>query len=342
MSVLQPTDSRRRFIKQLADGDAIEEIYLVLDKQLRANRNGNLYLQMDLGDRSGQMNARLWNAGEPLFRSFEPGDFLLVKGKVQLFQGALQMILNHLEKAPTDKVDLIDFLPHTEKDVSKLYERLRGLLMKTANLHLRALGESFLMDEDFVRRFCQAPAGIRNHHAYIGGLLEHVVTLMDAADRIAPLYPELDRDLLVMGVFLHDAGKVHELTYERSFGYSDQGQLIGHLVIGVEMLAERVRQASELTGEPFPPELLLRLKHMIVSHHGTYEFGSPKLPMTPEAIALHHLDNFDAKVHSFTRDIREDANKESAWTPFNQTLQRRLFKGGRAPTGDGVAPDSED
>lgn len=320
--------SQRRFLQQLTDGDSVEETYLAVDKQLRANRNGNLYIQVDLRDRSGTMNARLWNAGEQLFRSFEPGDFLHVKGKIQLFQGALQMILSHLEKVPPGKVELADFLPHTEADVSKLYQRLRELLAKIGNAHFRALTECFLMDEDFVHGFCKAPAGVRNHHAYLGGLLEHVVTLMEGADRLAPLYPDLDRDLFLMGVFLHDIGKVRELTYERTFAYSDEGQLIGHLVMGVEMVNEKARSVSDLTGEPFPPELLLRLKHMILSHHGTYEFGSPKLPMTPEAIALHCLDNFDAKLHAFTREIREDQHSATAWTPFNQALQRRLYKGG--------------
>jgi 3'-5' exoribonuclease len=317
----------RRFVEQLGDGEAIEEVFLVVDKQLRANRNGNLYLQLELRDRTASMSARLWNAGEPVFRSFDVGDFLLVKGKVQLFQGALQMILSHLDRVETEKLDLTDFLPHTDQDVGKLLERLRAILMKLGNPHLRALVECFLMDDDFVRRFCQAPAGVRNHHAYVGGLLEHVVTLLDAADRLLPLYPELDRDLLLMGVFLHDVGKVRELSYDRAFAYTDEGQLIGHLIIGVEMLNEKAARVPDLTSEPFPPELLLRLKHMILSHHGTYEFGSPKLPMTPEAIALHHLDNLDAKVHSFTRDIREDRNQTSSWTPFNQSLQRRLFKG---------------
>jgi 3'-5' exoribonuclease len=302
-------------------------VYLITDKQLRANRNGNLYLQIELRDRTGSISARLWNAGEHLFRSFEAGDFLLVKGKVQLFQGALQMILGHLERVGHEKVDLADFLPHTEHDISKLLERMRSILLRLGNPHLRALTECFLMDEEFLRDFCHAPAGVRNHHAYIGGLLEHVVTLLDAAERLLPLYPELDRDVLLAGVFLHDLGKVRELSYAKSFAYTDQGQLVGHLVIGVEMLNEKARQVPDLTGEPFPEELLLRLKHMIISHHGSHEFGSPKLPMTPEAIALHHLDNFDAKVHSFTRDIREDPNPTSAWTPFNQSLQRRLFKG---------------
>jgi 3'-5' exoribonuclease len=317
----------RRFVLQMADGEAIEEVYLVSDKQLRANRNGNLYLQVELRDRTGAISARLWNAGEHLFRSFDTGDFLQVKGKVQLFQGALQMILSHIERIEAEKIELADFLPHTEHDVSKLLERLRGILLRLGNPHLKALVECFLMDDEFLRGFCQAPAGIRNHHAYLGGLLEHVVTLLDAAERILPLYPELDRDLLLAGIFLHDIGKVRELSFGKAFAYTDEGQLVGHLIIGVEMLMEKAAKVPDLTGEPFPPELLLRLKHMILSHHGSYEFGSPRLPMTPEAIALHHLDNFDAKVHSFTRDIREDRNTTSAWTPYNQSLQRRLFKG---------------
>jgi len=329
----------RRFVEQLADGDAIEEVYLVVDKQLRANRNGNLYIQVDLRDRSGTITGRLWNSTDPQFRSFDVGDFLLIKGKAQLFQGALQLILSGLDRVDPARVDLAEFLQHTTQDVSKLYERLCRFLRGLGNRHLRALAECFLMDHDFTQAFCRAPAGVRVHHAYIGGLLEHVVTLIDAADRLAPLYPELDGDLLKMGLFLHDAGKVRELTFDRAFAYTDEGQLIGHLVIGVEMLNERVRQVPELTGEPFPAELLLRLKHLILSHHGTYEFGSPKVPMTPEAIALHHLDNFDAKLHIFTREIREDGNASAAWTPFNAALQRRLFKGGSGSTG--VTADGE-
>ncbi len=324
----------RQFVQKLTDGDPIEEVYLVTDKQLRANRNGNLYLQVELRDRTGSITGRLWNAGEHLFRMFDVGDFLAIRGKVQLFQGALQIILSHVDRSEAEKVDLADFLPHTEQDVSKLFERLRGLLMQLSNPNLRALAECFFMDEEFVRGFCQVPAGVRNHHAYLGGLLEHVITLLEGADRLLPLYPEVDRDLLLMGIFLHDIGKVRELSFGKVFSYTDEGQLIGHLVIGVEMLNEKAARVSDLTGEPFPVELLLRLKHMILSHHGTHEFGSPKLPMTSEAIALHCLDNLDAKIHSFTRDIREDRNQASAWTPFNQALQRRLFKG----TTDGVEP----
>jgi 3'-5' exoribonuclease len=318
----------RKFVQQMVDGDNVEDVYLVADKQYRANRNGNLYLQLDLRDRSGAISARLWNAPEPLARSFESGDFLRVQGKVQLFQGALQMILSRLERVGGEQVDLGDFLPHTDKDVGQLSARLHTLLRSLTEPHLRGLAECFLMDSDFVQAFCKVPAGVRMHHAYVGGLLEHVVTMLEGADRLAPLYAEMNRDLLLMGIFLHDIGKVRELTFDRAFAYTDEGQLVGHIVLGIEMLLEKVQRVPDLTGEPFPPELLLRLKHLIVSHHGTLEFGSPTMPMTPEAIALHYLDNLDAKVHVFTRDIREDRGT-SRWTQFSPAIQRRLFKGGR-------------
>jgi 3'-5' exoribonuclease len=317
----------RRFVQELADGEAVEDVFLVSDKQLRANRNGNLYIQADLRDRSGVINARLWNAGEPLFRSFDVGDFVRARGKVQLFQGALQLILSHLEKTEPGAVELTDFLPHTTQDVGVLLQKLKDALRKIGSPHLRALADCFLMDDDFVRDFCNVPAGVRNHHAYVGGLLEHVVTLLDAAERLLPLYPDVDRDLVLAGVFLHDAGKVRELTCKKAFAYTDEGQLVGHITIGVEMVTEKIAEAAKLTDEPFPPELLLRVKHMILSHHGQLDFGSPVVPMTPEAIFLATLDNLDAKVNTFTRDIREDRNPISAWTPYSQSLQRRLFKG---------------
>lgn len=317
----------RRYVKDLTNGEAVEEVFLVADKQLRANRQGGLYLHLDLRDRTGAISARVWNATEDLARRFDAGDYLFTRGKVHVHQGALQLILAHIEPVDPDGLDPAEFLARSPLDVARLTARLREHLMGLSNPFLRAMAECFLIDDAFVDKFTRAPAGIKNHHAYHAGLLEHTVTLLELADRIAPLYPELDRDLLMAGVFLHDIGKVDELTYDRAFGYSDEGQLIGHLVMGVSMLRDKIRQSADLTGEPFPDELRLRLEHMIVSHHGSHEFGSAKLPMTPEAIALHHLDNLDAKVHLFTREIRDDPSREAAWTPFNTNLQRRLFKG---------------
>jgi 3'-5' exoribonuclease len=327
----------RRFVEQLADGDNVDDVFLVVDKQLRANRNGNLYIQLDLGDRSGTINARMWNAGEPLYKSFDAGDFLQVKGKVQLFQGSLQLIANTLEKHDANRVELTDFLPHTKQDVSKLLERLKAGVRKVTDPHLRALAETYFIDDAFMRAFARCPAGVKVHHAYVGGLLEHVVTMMDVADRVLPLYPEVNRDLVVMGVFLHDSGKVRELSFARNFAYSDEGQLLGHLTLGIEMLAEKESQVPELTGEPFPPELLLRLKHLILSHHGEPEFGSPKVPMTPEAVALHAIDLMDSRIHIAVREIADDRG-ESAWTPYNAAMGRRLYKGGRPPA---AAADSD-
>ena len=166
------------------------------------------------------------------------------------------------------------------------------------------------------------------HHAYAGGLLEHIVNLLETITRIADLYPKVDSRLLLAGAFLHDIGKVRELEFEAVFGYSDEGQLIGHLVQGVEMVNEHIPEAERRLGRKFPEETLLRVKHMLLSHHGSYEFGSPKLPMTPEAIALHHLDNLDAKVNEYTTLITSDPNSQSTWTPYQATMQRKIFKGG--------------
>jgi 3'-5' exoribonuclease len=329
----------RRYVNQLTNGDSIDEPFLVADKQLRANRQGNLYLHLELRDKTGSVGARLWNATEDLARTFEPGDFLHVRGKTQIFQGSIQIILTHLEVVDPSRIEPEEFLPQSSHNVGKLLSRLREVLLAMNNPHLRAVVECFLIDDEFVRKFTTAPAGIKNHHAFQGGLLEHVVTLLNVADRITDLYPEIDRDLLLTGIFLHDVGKVDELSYDRAFAYTDEGQLVGHLVMGVEMLAEKVRRCDELMGEPFPPELLLRLKHMIVSHHGSYEFGSPKLPMTLEAVALHYLDNLDAKIHTFGREIRDDPSRDSSWTPFQQSLGRRLYKGNLSANGASESGD---
>lgn len=317
----------RTFLRELGDGDSIDEILLVRDKQVRTNRNGNLYLQMELEDKSGSLSARYWNATEGETRLFETGDFLRVKGKVQIFQGQQQLIVSSFETRSSTEIDLVDFIPEGAQDVEDLLQRLRGSLDRVRPLPLQAIARAFLMDAELMGQFSRAPAGIRHHHAYLGGLLEHVVNLLEVWDRIADLYPDVDPDLMRLGIFLHDLGKVRELTYARGFAYGDEGQLLGHLVIGVEMLTEKIPVAADLLGEPIDLEIVLRLKHLIVSHHGQYEFGSPKLPMTPEAIALHHLDNLDAKVHNFVRTIKDDQNVGSSWTNFESALGRKLFKG---------------
>lgn len=317
----------RRYVAQLTQQEDVDEVFLVSEKQLRPNRNGNLYLQFELSDRTGSISARMWNADESLYRSFDNGDFLQVEGTTQLFQGAVQLIAKHIAKVDPASIDHDDFTPVNAVAVDALQRRLAEMLRTMSDPALRNLAECYLMDAALMDKLAAAPAGIKHHHAYRGGLLEHTVSLMDLAQRVVPLYPQIDGDLLLMGAFLHDLGKVDELSYDREFGYTDQGQLIGHLIMGVETLNAKLVEAERLAGEPFPEETALRLKHMLISHHGEYDFGSPKLPMTLEAMALYCLDFLDAKVNAFCGLLRDDPNKDSTWTNFHPQHNRKLFKG---------------
>jgi 3'-5' exoribonuclease len=317
----------RRYVSELNHQESVDAVFVAGGKQLRPNRNGNLYLQVDLSDRSGTIAGRAWNATDVLYRSFENGDYVHVEGTAQLFQGSMQMIVTKLHKVEPSEVDEADFVPVPAVDADKLLRRLSEILRGMTDPALQTLAECFLMDDRFMSKFALAPAGTKNHHAYHGGLLDHVVNLMEVVLRICPCYPQINRDLLLMGAFLHDMGKINELEYGRGLAYSDEGQLIGHLVMAVSMLEAMVAEAEKLSGETIPNETVLRLKHMIVSHHGEYAFGSPKLPMTLEAIALCYLDNLDAKINSFAQLMKEDPNVDSPWTTFQPNLERKLFKG---------------
>jgi 3'-5' exoribonuclease len=294
---------------------------------LRANRNAALYLSVDLRDKTGVINARMWNVTEQAAAPIQTGGFVKVRGKVQLFQGVLQVIASHLEPVVTDGIDPQEFQPQPPQNVEQLRTRLAAALSDIQQPHLNALMTSFLNDGALMDELAKAPAGVKAHHAYPGGLLEHIVTLLDLARKVCEVYPELNVDLLLCGVFLHDLGKIRELTGDVGLQYTDEGQLLGHLVIGVEMLTDKIRLVTAAMNEPFPSDLEWRLKHMILSHHGSYEFGSPKLPMTPEAIALHLIDNLDAKIYEFTQAIQEDPNSASHWTLFIPRLDRKIYKG---------------
>lgn len=316
----------RRYVSELKEREHIDQVFLVNEKQLRTNRSGNFYLQLRLADKTGAIVGMLWNANESLVQSFEGGDYLRVQATTQNYNGSLQLILNHIQRVSAEEVDAAEFVTLTSADTERLACRLSELLRGMNDVNLRNLAECFLTDEKFMAKFMTAPAGIRNHHAYAGGLIEHVVGLMELATLIADRYPQIDQDQLVMGAFVHDIGKIEELVYEREMGYSDEGQLIGHLVMGVAMVERKIEEAERLAGEPFPKDLALKIKHMVVSHHGSYEFGSPKLPMTLEAIALHYLDNLDSKIHNVTQLIKEDANSEDRWTSYQPSLERKFYK----------------
>ena len=319
----------RKYVNELTDGEAINEIFLASEKQLRPNRNGDLYLQVRLSDKTGSITAMLWNAKQLQYDSFENGDYIRARGTAQLYNGGMQVIAKGFDKEDAGKIDEAEFLTLSQVAVDKLVQRLTEILRGFSNDHLRNLVECFLIDEELMRKIRSAPAGIKNHHAYRGGLLEHMLSLMEICLAVGPMYQDIDVDILVIGAFLHDIGKIDELTYEPDLGYSDAGQLIGHLVQGVRILDDKIAETNKQSEESFPEELANHLRHMIVSHHGQYEFGSPKLPMTLEAIALHHLDNLDAKIHCARQMIDEDANSESAWTVYNPAFGRKIYKGSK-------------
>ncbi|MDA1164019.1 MAG: HD domain-containing protein [Planctomycetota bacterium] len=319
----------RQFVDALKDGDTIEEVYLLADKQLRANRNANLYLLTQLRDRTGTVSGLMWNVTEETCAEFDAGDFVHVRGKIQVFQGGLQAILTRVDRIESAGLNAEDFEFQPPQDINNLFDRMKEILLSIDNEAIRLLMESFLTDEAIVQKLLRTGAGVKAHHAYPGGLVEHVCNMLEVSQRIRDLYPAVDFDLVQAGIFLHDLGKVREMDFENAFVYTDEGQLLGHMSIAVEMVTEKLAQVEQELGEPFPRELELRIKHMILSHHGSYAHGSSRLPMTPEAVVLHQLDNLDAKVYEFVHTIEADPNGESHWTPFLPRIERKLFKGTR-------------
>ena len=310
-------------VAELADGQTLEQAFRAADKQLRVNRQGGKYILLRLADRSGVIAAMIWNADERLFDSFDRGDYVFCHGRTQIHNGALQVIVSELERMDPSEVDLNEFerfdAAESERQIGRLKEIFGGL----RNDHLRRLGESYLSDDDFMSQFSKAAAAVSNHHAYPGGLLRHSVDMMELAGLVASRYPQLDGELMTVGAFLHDLGKIDELSAGGEISYTDRGQLLGHIVIGVQMLGEKI---ASLGGDPFPDELRLHLEHMIVSHHGVQEYGSPKIPVTLEAVALHHIDNLDAKMASYTAVIEADVSADGNWTNYNPSIGRKLWK----------------
>ncbi|GAB5403343.1 MAG: OB-fold nucleic acid binding domain-containing protein [Aureliella sp.] len=317
---------QRQSIAQLQARENVDEIYRVADKQIRSNRQGNDYILLQLMDQTGQISGLRWNAGQSIYETFQKGDFLRVVGTTQLHNGMLQIIVRDFSPVEADQVDEADFSKARPAEVENLLEQLSSVLRSVTCPQLSRIVESYLTDDDLIESFKRAPAGVKTHHAYEGGLLRHVVDLIQIADAIAPRYPQLNRDLLIVGVFLHDLGKIVELNFGTEMSYSDPGQMLGHLVQGVVELQTRVDRMKAETGEAIPDEIVWRLQHMIVSHHGQLDHGSPKVPMTIEAIVLAYLDDMDAKVNAATELIEADRNSDSQWTSYHPTIGRKLYK----------------
>lgn len=313
-------------IVDLADGQQLEQSFRAADKQLRVNRQGGKYILLRLADRSGIIAGMVWNADERVFDSFDRGDYVFCRGRTQIHNGALQMIVQDLERMDPSEVDAAEFERFDAAESDRLMARLNELIGGLQDVNLRQLGNAYLADEPLMSRLKTAAAAVNNHHAYPGGLLRHTIDLMELAVLFAPRYPQIDGERLMFGAFMHDLGKTEELTGGGEITYTDRGQLVGHIVIGVQMLGEKIQATETETGQPFPPELRLHLEHLIVSHHGQIEFGSPKLPVTLEAIALHHIDNLDAKIAACSSIIESDVAADGNWTNYNPAIGRKLWK----------------
>ncbi len=302
------------------ENKVITSTFVVVSKQVKPKKTGEPYLALILADRSGQIEAKMWDNVEDALDAFEQDDFLKVKGLLNKYKNRFQLTIHKLRRLGDTEIDFADYLPKTTKNIDELWQALAEFVATLQNPHLKALIEAFMADPEIAQAYRNAPAAKTLHHAYIGGLLDHVVSLFRSCDLICRNYPHVNRDLVLAGAFLHDLGKIHELTYNRSFSYTTRGQLLGHMVIELEMLQAKV---SLLPG--FPAELTTLLGHLIISHHGQYEFGSPKLPMFPEALLLHYMDDLDSKMESMRAHFEREAELESAWTSYNASLGRPLL-----------------
>jgi 3'-5' exoribonuclease len=334
---------KKVFIKDLKEDQLVEDLFLVKEANRAETRNGKPYLIVTVMDRTGELGGRLWENVDRFMPVCRVGNIVLLQGRAQSYKGTLQLKIDTVKAVEKDRDSGWqpgDFLPATVGDVPAMAREVMAYARSVAEPHLNKLLLAIFGNRDFFGAFQQAPAAKRMHHAYYGGLLEHTLAVTRLADSMAGLYPMIDRSLLIAGALLHDIGKTEEFSFDRyPFDYTDKGRLVGHLVLGAEMMLDCVKELDS-----FPPELATRLQHLILSHHGRYEFGSPCLPMTLEAFILNFIDDVDAKINYLDRLGSQSDEPGYRWTDFQKTLERFLYvRGGPLPEPDGaVTPATEE
>jgi 3'-5' exoribonuclease len=323
------------YVNELQPNQNVHAAFLVHSKDIRQKRTGEPYLSLLIGDRTGELEAKMWDNVAEVLNAFERDDFIRVKGLLQVHQNRPQLTIHRLERIAESEIDFNDYFPASKRDPGEMAAELAGIVDSIRNPHLNALLRAIFDDPAIARGFRQAPAAKMIHHAFLGGLLEHVLSMCALAQMAANHYRYIDRDLLLTGVLLHDVGKIRELIYDRSFGYSDEGQLIGHISIGLQIVQDKAR---EIPG--FPDKLRVLVSHMVLSHHGQLDFGSPKLPLFPEALLLHLLDTMDSKMEAMRGLIERDSLMAGCWTGYSSALERAALKKERylaeASSGDGA------
>ena len=309
------------YVTGLEPNKVVTANFLVQSKEIRQKKSGEFYLSLMLGDRTGELDAKMWDNVAEVLDAFDRDDFVQVKGMVQIFHNRPQMTIHKLRLMHESEIDFADYFPASKRDPGEMWAELRGIVAGISNPHLKALLDAFLDDPEIAARYRRAPAAKQIHHAFLGGLIEHVLSLCALAKVTAAHYPIIDLDLLLTGIVLHDIGKIYELHYERGFSYSNEGQLIGHISIAMRMLGDKVRDVPG-----FPPLLRNLVEHMILSHHGKLEFGSPKIPQFPEALLLHYLDDMDSKMECMRAQIDNDRQLEGCFTSYSPALDRAALK----------------
>jgi 3'-5' exoribonuclease len=313
----------KTYINEIKENDNVESLFLVKEKSSGITKTGNAYLKLRLVDRTGEMEGRVWASVETLVHSFEKDDFVHVMGKSVSFQEHLQLNITHIQKVGEEEIIFSDFFPMTERDVEEMFQSLIEISTQIKNLHLSQLLKLFWEDESFVKLFKIAPASKWLHHNYLGGLLEHTLSVVQLVLKNATHYNGVNLDILLTASVLHDLGKVDELAFHRSFDYTDQGRLLGHIILGMERVEAKIRHLPD-----FPKELSTLLKHLLLSHHGQYIWGSPKRPMTLEAVMLHYLDDMDAKMNGIQQFIKKHAPEGSKWSTYHRIFEQYFY----APT----------
>jgi 3'-5' exoribonuclease len=308
------------FITDLLSEQTITSFFLVHEKEVRNTREGRSYLRLELGDRSGTIEARMWDQFEGIAKDVNRDDFVKVQARVEVYRNRPQLAVLQLRLARPEEIDLADYLPHTSGDVEAMWAQLLAYAESIGNPWLKRLVTSIVAEPEVARCYKRAPAAKVMHHAYLGGLLEHVVSLCGMARAVAAHYPELDVDLLLTAALLHDVGKLEELCYERAIGYTTQGQLLGHIVMELETVTRAIDKI-----EGFPAALKTVVQHVLISHHGQYEFGSPKLPMIREALVFHYLDDLDSKLAA-ARTALAVPSGDDEWSVYSSALGRRFLK----------------
>ena len=312
---------KKQLIDTIRAGSSVDDIFVLSEKSISQKKDGSNFLNVAVSDKSGTLKGVVWDNVDHISANFHSGDMVRVQGNVNEYRGDLQLVIKKIESCPIEMVDPADFMPTTTRSIEGMFETLLKLTHSLQTDYFKALLESFWQDESFVQRFKRAPAAKKMHHAYLGGLLEHTLSMALLADKIVGHYEGVDRELLITGTILHDIGKIGEFEYDIRIDYSDIGRLLNHIVIGIEMIEEKLKMVQS-----FPEEKTLLLKHMIVSHHGAREFGSPEPPKTIEAVLLNYIDEIDAKVNGIRSFIAKEDPGET-WTAYHRVLERHFYRG---------------